>query len=63
MTYLIPVCTVGLSALFLGEVPTSGTLVGGAMCLVGVLLAQFRPRKVPDVNGPGRVTTGQQEPE
>jgi len=48
LTYLIPVCTVGLSALFLGEVPTSGTLVGGAICLVGVSLAQYRPRKVPE---------------
>jgi drug/metabolite transporter (DMT)-like permease len=43
-TYLVPPITVGLSWVFLAEVPPAMAYVGGALCLVGVALARRRPR-------------------
>ena len=41
--YLTTVCTVIMSWLFLDEVPTALTLVGGAICVVGVAVSNRRP--------------------
>lgn len=43
-TYLVPVVVVLMSWLFLGEVPTSAAMVGGALCLVGVAVSRGTPR-------------------
>ena len=43
-TYLVPPITVGLSWLFLSEVPPSMAYVGGGLCLAGVALARRKPR-------------------
>lgn len=39
-TYLVPVLVVALSWALLGETPTLGALVGGALCLVGVAVSR-----------------------
>jgi drug/metabolite transporter (DMT)-like permease len=41
-TYLVPPITVAVSALLLGEVPSTWAVVGGAVCLVGVALSRRR---------------------
>ncbi|MFU1915219.1 DMT family transporter [Bordetella avium] len=41
---LMPVCTVIIAALTLGEHPHSYHVVGGLLALAGVSIAQFRPR-------------------
>ena len=41
-TYLVPPITVAVSALLLGEVPSTLAVVGGAVCLVGVALSRRR---------------------
>lgn len=48
-TYLVPPITVGLSWLFLSEVPPAMAYVGGALCLVGVALARRKPRRHSDL--------------
>lgn len=42
--YLIPVIAVAAGALMLGERVTLSTILGGALILLGVAMAQFRPR-------------------
>jgi drug/metabolite transporter (DMT)-like permease len=44
-TYLVPPITVGLSWLFLSEVPPAMAYVGGVLCLAGVALARRKPRR------------------
>jgi drug/metabolite transporter (DMT)-like permease len=44
-TYVVPAIVVGMSWLFLGEIPTLLTLAGGALALVGVAVARSRGRK------------------
>lgn len=44
-TYVVPAIVVGMSWLFLGEIPTWLTLSGGALALLGVALARSRGRK------------------
>jgi len=41
-TYLVPPITVAVSALLLGEVPSTWAVVAGAVCLVGVALSRRR---------------------
>lgn len=41
--YLIPPITIGMSWLLLDEVPEAMAVFGGALCLVGVILARRRP--------------------
>jgi drug/metabolite transporter (DMT)-like permease len=48
-TYLVPPITVGLSWLFLSEVPPAMAYVGGVLCLVGVALARRKPRRHADL--------------
>ena len=48
-TYLVPPITVGLSWLFLSEVPPAMAYVGGVLCLVGVALARRKPRRHSDL--------------
>jgi drug/metabolite transporter (DMT)-like permease len=43
-TYLVPAITVLMSWAFLGQVPGGLVMVGGALCLVGVVLSRRRPR-------------------
>ena len=43
-TYLVPATTVVISWLMLGEIPTAWSLVGGAICLVGVGLTRRQSR-------------------
>jgi drug/metabolite transporter (DMT)-like permease len=47
ITYLVPPIAILLGWLLLGEAPPALAFVGGAICLVGVLIAQRRPRRVP----------------
>jgi drug/metabolite transporter (DMT)-like permease len=42
--YLVPILGVGAGALILGEHVTSGMLMGGALILIGVAIAQFGDR-------------------
>lgn len=42
--YLVPPITIVMSWLILGEVPKLVAVLGGALCLVGVVLARRRPR-------------------
>ena len=42
--YLVTVLSVLMSWAFLSEVPTVPALVGGAICLVGVVVSRWRPR-------------------
>ncbi len=44
-TYLVPPITIGLSAVLLREVPPVLALVGGVICLVGVVLSRRRPAR------------------
>lgn len=51
-TLAVPAIAIGLSWLFLGEVPTPLGLVGGAMALVGVAISRRRSRPTADVPEP-----------
>jgi len=42
--YLVPPITIGMSWLILDEVPKAVAILGGALCLVGVIFARRRPR-------------------
>jgi drug/metabolite transporter (DMT)-like permease len=44
-TYVVPAIVVGLSWIFLDEIPTWLTLAGGALALVGVAISRSRGRK------------------
>ncbi|ORM26877.1 EamA family transporter [Williamsia sp. 1135] len=44
-TLAVPAIAIGLSWVFLGEVPTALGLVGGAMALTGVAISRRRPRQ------------------
>lgn len=46
-TLAVPAIAIGLSWIFLGEVPTALGLVGGAMALTGVAISRRRPRQQP----------------
>jgi drug/metabolite transporter (DMT)-like permease len=46
MTYLVPPIAILLGWLLLGETPPELALAGGAICLVGVFVAQRRPASV-----------------
>ena len=41
--YLVPPITIGMSWLILHEVPKAVAVLGGALCLVGVIVARWRP--------------------
>lgn len=43
-TYAVPALVVGMSWVFLGEVPGVATLLGGVLCLVGVAISRSRGR-------------------
>jgi drug/metabolite transporter (DMT)-like permease len=43
VSYLVPVVTVGLAWLVLGELPAAGAIAGSALCLAGVMIATWRP--------------------
>ncbi|MCX5192517.1 DMT family transporter [Streptomyces sp. NBC_00249] len=43
-TYAVPAIVVGLSWLFLGEIPAWLTLLGGVLCLAGVAVSRHRPK-------------------
>jgi drug/metabolite transporter (DMT)-like permease len=45
-TYVVPAIAILLSWLILGEVPTPLMFVGGALCLLGVLVTRLRRRAV-----------------
>ncbi|HEV8381484.1 MAG TPA: DMT family transporter [Gemmatimonadales bacterium] len=47
--YLVPPLTVVLSALILGEAPSAVAVLGGALCLVGVVIARKAPEPAPVV--------------
>ena len=57
-TYIVPVVTILLSWMFLGQTPAWLSLVGGAVCLAGVAVTRrkgrlaWRPRRVPAVAQP-----------
>ncbi|CAN5859952.1 DMT family transporter [soil metagenome] len=44
-TYLVPPITVGMGWVLLAETPSTLAYAGGGMCLVGVALARWRPRR------------------
>ncbi|OQO93769.1 EamA family transporter [Saccharomonospora piscinae] len=44
-TYAVPAIAVLLSWVLLSEIPTAYGLVGGAVCLAGVALSRYRPRR------------------
>ncbi len=44
-TYVVPALVVLMSWLFLGEVPSWLTLVGGTLCLLGVAVSRSRRRR------------------
>ena len=44
-TLTVPAVVVVMSWLTLGEVPPPLAITGGAICLTGVALAQWRPRR------------------
>ncbi len=46
LVYLVPPITIGLSWLALGEVPKIAALLGGSLCLAGVVLARSHPKPV-----------------
>jgi len=46
-TFLVPFITTLMAWLFLGEVPPALAFLGGALCIVGVLLIRRKPRVVP----------------
>jgi drug/metabolite transporter (DMT)-like permease len=43
MTYLVPPVAIAISWLLLGEIPPALALVGGATCIVGVIVARSAP--------------------
>jgi drug/metabolite transporter (DMT)-like permease len=43
--YLIPPITIVMSAVILGEAPSAMAVVGGALCLVGVVIARRMPTR------------------
>ncbi|WP_460936872.1 DMT family transporter [Phycicoccus ginsengisoli] len=43
-TFLVPVIATALGWLFLDELPPAGAYLGGALCVVGVVLTRRRPR-------------------
>jgi drug/metabolite transporter (DMT)-like permease len=45
--YLVPPLTIVLSALILGEAPSAVAVLGGALCLVGVVIARKAPERAP----------------
>ena len=45
--YLIPPITIVMSAVILGETPGAMAVVGGALCLVGVVIARRMPKAAP----------------
>jgi len=45
IAYLVPPITIGMSWLVLGEVPTVLAVLGGGLCLVGVIFARRTPRR------------------
>jgi drug/metabolite transporter (DMT)-like permease len=55
-TFLVPVIATGLGWLFLDELPPAGAYLGGALCVVGVVLTRRRPR-------PARSTVDRTAPE
>ena len=42
MTYLVPPIAIVLSVVLLGEVPPALAVVGGALCIGGVIVARSR---------------------
>lgn len=42
--YLVPPITIGMSWLILGEVPKLAAIIGGALCLAGVIFARRGPK-------------------
>ncbi len=44
-TYLVPVVATGISWILLDEVPAALAFAGGALCLVGVGITRWRPRR------------------
>ena len=44
-TYAVPAVSVVLSWILLDEIPTGYGLVGGAVCLAGVAVSRYRPRR------------------
>lgn len=46
-TYVVPAIAILLSWMILGEVPTPLMFVGGALCLLGVLITRLRGRRRP----------------
>ncbi|UAL32053.1 DMT family transporter [Nocardioides rotundus] len=55
-TFLVPPITIVLGWLLLDEVPPALAFVGGALCIVGVLIARRRPRR-PSSAPPGQRAT------
>ena len=57
-TYIVPVVTIFLSWMFLGQAPAWLSVAGGAVCLAGVAVTRrkgrlaWRPRRVPAVAQP-----------
>lgn len=47
LTFLVPVLTIGIAWVLLGEVPPAAAYLGGALCVGGVLIARHRPAAVP----------------
>nr|WP_245976222.1 DMT family transporter [Amycolatopsis palatopharyngis] len=47
-TYAVPAVAVLLSWLLLSEMPTAYGLIGGAICLLGVAISRYRPRRAPE---------------
>jgi len=45
--YLIPPITIVMSAVILGEAPSAMAVAGGALCLVGVVIARRMPKAAP----------------
>ncbi|MGH3414232.1 MAG: DMT family transporter [Marmoricola sp.] len=54
-TFLVPFLATGLAWLLLGESPAASAFVGGALCIVGVLLTRVQ-------HGPGRRSRERQPP-
>jgi drug/metabolite transporter (DMT)-like permease len=47
LTYLVPAIAIALGGLFLGEAPPPLGIVGGAIAIVGVIVARWAPRTRP----------------
>jgi drug/metabolite transporter (DMT)-like permease len=52
-TYAVPAITVLLGWLLLAEVPPVGAVIGGVVCLVGVAVSRWRPRRRKEVENAG----------